>query len=274
MTDSGKEFTYSKFAGLDFYRRINTRLLDLAEIGKQRRIVDLGCGSGAVTRLMLDRLETARQTCIYAIDHSATAIREAVSNLSDRGGTAVKFIQGDVNTLHENVEDQVDAIVYCNSIHYIPDKASLLEKIKGSLAPGGTFAFNSSFFDGGQPEESLDFYRRWMMKSMRLLRKDYGLRPVKSDKVESRKHLTVDAYRELVEDAGMTVQQMDVMKVEVPLQAWIDISSFRDFIEGSLTGVPLREASDTLKKAVAETYHDMGIEHVDRNWLSVVAARP
>ena len=177
-------------------------MLDIAEISEQTQIVDLGCGDGGVTKLILDRIQAARQSCIYAIDHSAAAIKEAITNIGDRKEAAVKFIQGDAANLREKLTGDVDAVVYCNSIHYVPDKEKLLSQIKGSLKPGGILAFNSSFYEGGQPEESLDFYRKWMMKSIRILRREYGMMPKRENKVESRKQLTPDDYKNLVEAQG------------------------------------------------------------------------
>ncbi|NQW17955.1 MAG: L-histidine N(alpha)-methyltransferase [Chloroflexi bacterium] len=273
MSQSDQDFAFGTFADLDFYKIINSRLLDIAEISEQRQIVDLGCGDGGVTKLILDRLQAARQSCIYAIDHSAAAIKEAVANIGDRKEAAVKFIQGDAANLREKLTTNVDAVVYCNSIHYVPDKEKLLNQIKGALKPGGILAFNSSFYEGGQPEESLDFYRKWMMKSIRILRREYGMMPRREDKVESRKQLTPDDYKDLVEAQGFKVKLTEIMKVQVPLAGWVEISGFRDFIEGTLPGVPLKEASAALQKGAKLTYEDMGIQFVNRNWMSVVAHR-
>jgi ubiquinone/menaquinone biosynthesis C-methylase UbiE len=273
MSKSEEDYAFGSFANLDFYKIINSRLLDIAEISEQRQIVDLGCGDGGVTKLILDRLQAARQSCIYAIDHSAAAIKEAIANIGDRKEVAVKFIQGDAANLREKLAGDVDAVVYCNSIHYVPDKEKLLSQIKGSLKPGGILAFNSSFFEGGQPEESLHFYRKWMMKSIRILRREYGMMPKKKDKVESRKQLTPDDYKNLVESQGFKVKLTEIMKVQVPLAGWVEISAFRDFIEGTLPGVPLKEASAALQKGAKQTYEEMDIQFVNRNWLSVVALR-
>ena len=273
MSKKIDDFSFNRFSNLDFYRVINSRLLDIAEIRDQKRIVDLGCGTGGVTRLILERIEAAKQSCIYAIDHSAAAIKEAVAELGDRKEAAVSFIQGDVTNLQEKVKEKVDAIVYCNSIHYVPDKSSLLKQINASLRPGGILAFNSSFFEGSHPPESLEFYRKWMMRSIRILKKEYGLSPVRSEKVQSRQHLTADDYRELVENEGFEVKSQEIMKVQVPLEGWIHISTFSDFIEGIMPGVPLKEASASLQAGVKQTYEDMGIDHVNRNWMSVVATR-
>ena len=139
--------------------------------------------------------------------------------------------------------------------------------------PGGKFVFNTSFFEGGQTPESLPFYRKWMLKSSRILRREYGLSPVKSAKVESRKHLTPDQYRQLVENHGLHVVKQEIDLVQVPIEGWLDISDFEDFIVGVMPGVPLEKASAALKEGVTQTYQEMGIDYVGRNWLDVIAVR-
>ena len=146
-------------------------------------------------------------------------------------------------------------------------------EISKSLKPGGKFAFNTSFFEGGQPPESLSFYRKWMLKSSRILRREYGLSPSKSAKVESRKHLSADQYRELVQRNGFVVVREEIDPVQVPLEGWLDISSFEDFIEGVMPGVPLDKASAALQEGVVQTYRELDIDHVHRNWLDIVAVR-
>ncbi|MBI2965176.1 MAG: L-histidine N(alpha)-methyltransferase [Chloroflexi bacterium] len=267
------DYSFTRFANLDFYRQVNSRLLDLADVGKNQTIVDLGCGTGAVTRLMLDRIVSARQTVIYAIDHSSAAIRQAIAELGDRKTAMVKFVQAEVQNLRSAVQDQVDSIVYCNSIHYVPDKGKLLDDVRSSLRPGGTLAFNTTFFEGSNPPESETFYRRWMMRSLRILVREHGLRPVKADKTEARRQLSAEGYKLLLREHGFGVSKAEVIPVEFPLEGYIDISGFRDFIEGTLPGVPLEAGSDSLKRGAKEAFEDLKIQFVPRNWLNVVAVR-
>ena len=96
-------------------------------------------------------------------------------------------------------------MIYCNSIHYVPDKHKLLEDIGDKLNSNGVLAFNTSFYDGSHPEESHEFYRKWMFRSLRLLSKDYKLRPVKSEKVSSRQQLRPDDYVSLLEKTGYKI---------------------------------------------------------------------
>ena len=273
MTQPKDEFSFDAFASLDFYTKINARLLDLAEIGKNHRIVDLGCGTGGVTALILERLQAARETCIYAIDHSASAIRAAVTNLGEHKDTAIKFVQAEAQELQQMVKDRVDAVVYCNSIHYVPDKADLLRQVRNTLKPGGIFVCNTSFYEGAHPPESEMFYRRWMMRSLRILRRDYGLSPVKSQKVEPRRHLTPEEYEILLVEQGLPVARKQITAVEVPIEGWLHISSFSDWIEGIMPGVPLDIGCEALQKGVRQVFDELEITFVKRNWLNVVAIR-
>ena len=46
LVTASEEYNFTSFSNLPFYTKVNERLLDLAEVGKQRKIVDLGCGTG------------------------------------------------------------------------------------------------------------------------------------------------------------------------------------------------------------------------------------
>ena len=95
----------------------------------------------------------------------------------------------------------------------------------------------------------------------------------KLEKVESRKQLSADEYKNLVERNGFKILKEKVDSVEVPLQGWVDISKFSDFIEGAMPGVPLDKASESLIKAAKETFREMKITYTTRNWLDIVAVR-
>ncbi|MDA0677576.1 MAG: class I SAM-dependent methyltransferase [Chloroflexi bacterium] len=270
---SSEDFSFSAFSNLPFYRQINARLLDLAEIGSHRRIVDLGCGTGGVTKLILERLQSARDTVIYAVDHSASALKDAVAELGGRKDAVIRFIQSPVQNLMNAVTDDVDAVVYCNSIHYVPDKKTLLAQIREKLTPNGLLAINTSFYDGSHPPESEDFYRRWLMRSLRILKREYGMKPDSSMKVESRQHLTKEQYEELLVCSGFTIVRSEVSDIDVPESGWFHISGFRDWIEGVMPGVPLEVGKEALQKGLRQVFEERGLVTVPRRWLSISAAR-
>ena len=268
-----EDFSFSQFSSNAFYESQNARLIDMAGVGSNQRIVDLACGTGAVTKLIVERLRGARNSAIIAIDHSATALKLAMDELNDARNAAVQFVQSRVESLSDSVMESVDTVFFCNAIHYVPDKDALLADISKALRPGGRLAFNTSFFEGAHLDETLIYYRKWMLKASRVLRREYGISPSRAEKVESRKQLTPQEYQELVEAHGFRIEKQEIDTVNVPIEGWLAISSFEDFISGVMPGVPLEQASAALKKGVRQTFEEMKVTYIPRNWLDVVAVR-
>jgi ubiquinone/menaquinone biosynthesis C-methylase UbiE len=266
-------FPFRPFTQHSFYTELNSQLIDLAGVAPGQRIVDLACGTGAVSSLLLEKLRGARDSLLIAIDHSAIALRQAREDLGTAYNNLVQFVQAKGEHLSEAVLDKVDMVFLCNAIHMVPDKNKLISEVKSVLRPGGTFAFNSAFFQGTNTPETDQFLRRWMFRALRTLKHDYNITPKKTEKVESRKHLTVEEYTSLLNENGFHVAKFSIELAAMPLEAWIDISSFDDFITGIMPGVPLDKASGSLKKAVTQVFDEMSLESVPRNWLGVVAIR-
>jgi ubiquinone/menaquinone biosynthesis C-methylase UbiE len=268
----GGDFSFKWFANQPFYRAINAYFLDLLALRPGQRVVELACGSGIVTRMIVEKLRGAKESVVTAIDMSASALREAMQNLADIADAAVDFVQGRVEELSRLVREKVDAIVFCNGIHYVSDKGALFREVAASLKPGGLFAFNTSFFQGAHAPGTDAFYRRWMLRALRLLKERYDLLP-SSEKVEARRQLTPQQYVALLEAHGFRVVCQEVRHALITLQGWLDISRFEDFVHGALPGVPLARASEALREAVTQTFQEMGLTAVPRNWLLVVAER-
>ena len=268
------EYSFNEFSSQPFYRKVNSRLIDKSGVFNQHKIIDLGCGTGGITKLILDRLTGTKETVIYAVDHSASALRSAVDALGGRKEAAIRFVHAEVQNLTSSVNEQVDAVVYCNSIHYVNDKLELLKQIRERLNPGGILAMNTTFFEGSHPPESHDFYRRWMMRSLRTLRQDHGIFPDKNaDKTGARRQLTPEEYADLLKEAGFEIVHADNFRVQVPEEGFHHISGFRDWIEGVMPGVPLGQGRDALQKSLKQVFKEMEIETVPRIWLGITATR-
>ena len=274
IAHNSDEYSFIQFSSQPFYRSVNSQLVDMSGVFNQHKIIDLGCGTGGITKLILDRLNGTKETIIYAVDHSASALKSAVEDLGGRKEAVVRFVHSEVQNLATSVNEQVDAVIYCNSIHYVNDKAMLLKQIRDRLRPGGILAFNTSFFEGSHPPESHDFYRRWMMRSLRTLRRDHGMFPDKNaDKTGARRQLTPEEYEELLNEAGFEVVRREDFRVQVPEVGFYHISGFRDWIEGIMPGVPLGKGRDALQKSLNQVFKEMEIESVPRIWLTVMAKR-
>ena len=123
---------------------MNSRLIDMADVASDLRVVDLACGAGGVTRLILERINRTTNTVVIALDHSQIALKTAMDELKDISNGAVRYVQSGVENISEAIKDSVDTVVFCNAIHYLPDKDIVLSEISKSLSKGGKFAFNTS----------------------------------------------------------------------------------------------------------------------------------
>lgn len=266
-------FTLEKFARHPFYQEVNRRLVALTGLRKGQRVVDLGAGTGAVTRLLAEEVATGPGAEVIAVEPSQTALEVARRNLENFSGAVIRFIQGGAERLSELVRKPVDAIFFCNAIHLVREKERVLAEVRKTLREGGTFSFNTSFYDGAEPPEAEQFYRRWMMKALRALKSRYGLMPEKSVKVEARVRLTEEEYLKLLEESGFRVRNKEVVTVQMPLSGFEAISEYSLWIEGVLPGVPLAEGRDALKQGAREAFEELGLKLSPRNWLLVVASR-
>ncbi len=270
----GDGFTLEKFADHPFYQEVNRRLVALTGLRRGQCVVDLGAGTGAVTRLIAEQVgepETPEAEVI-AVEPSETAIEVARRNLESFGDAVVRFVQGGAERLSQLVRGPADAIFFCNAIHLVPEKDAVLEEVKRTLRPAGTFSFNTSFYDGAEPPEAEQFYRRWMMKALRVLKTKYGLMPDRT-RAEARHRLTEQDYLDLLRGHGFKVRDKEVMTVQMPLSGFESISEYSLWIEGVLPGVPLAAGRDSLIEGAREAFRELGLTTSPRNWLLVVASR-
>jgi trans-aconitate 2-methyltransferase len=95
------------------------------------RIVDLGCGTGELTR-ELHRTLAARET--LGVD-SSTAMLAASEAFA---GDGLRFMLGDLAALP--AEPAWDLVVSSAALHWVPDHETLFPRLAAALAPGGQLA--------------------------------------------------------------------------------------------------------------------------------------
>jgi ubiquinone/menaquinone biosynthesis C-methylase UbiE len=264
-------FTLDKFAQHPFYQEVNRRLVALTGLRTGQHVVDLGAGTGAVTRLLAEQVKDHGAEVI-AVEPSQTAIEVATRNVENLRDGLVRFIQGSAERLSQLVRGPVDAVFFCNAIHLVQEKELVLNEIKQTLREDGTFSFNTSFYQGAEPPESQLFYRKWMIKALRVLKSEYGISPDKT-KVEARHRLTEAEYVALLEDNGFRIRNHEVVQVEMPLSGFESISEYSLWIEGVLPGVPLEAGAASLREGARQAFQELGLKFSPRNWLLVVASR-
>ena len=267
-----KQFSFDAFARHAFYKDVIKRLVALADLKPGQRVLDLGAGTGAVTKLLLEKVAGGPHSEVIAVEPSASAIDIAKQNLGEAKGAVVRFVHAGAERLTEIARKPVDAVFFCNAIHLVKEKARVMEDVWSSLRKGGVFSFNTTFFDGAEPPESQQFYKRWMLKALRLLKGRYDLRPTR-EKAEARQRLSEEEYDRLVLDHGFALKRKEMVKVDMPLESFEDISGYELWIQGVLPGVPLAIGAEVLTDAVRETFADLGLSSSPRNWLLMVASK-
>lgn len=98
--------------------------------GKKMRVLDLGCGTGELTRELHRELAAAET---LGVDRSLSMLARS-DDFADDG---LHFRHGDIERFDEGGWD----LVFSNAaLHWVEDHETLLERLVGLLAPGGQLA--------------------------------------------------------------------------------------------------------------------------------------
>ena len=106
------------------------KVLDRLPLAGDETVLDAGCGSGRVTRLVLDRLPRGR---VIAVDVAPSMVELARGTFAAEA--RVEVLEADLQELE--LEEPVDAVFSNAVFHWIPDHERLFERLHGALRPGG-----------------------------------------------------------------------------------------------------------------------------------------
>jgi len=268
FTSESDRFGFSRFASHPFFGEVNRWLVErVATLG--HRFVDLACGPGAVTELILAAMKERGRGLIYAVDPSLSELARARRRITS---SLVQFVHGSAENLSRLVP-QVDVVVFCNAIHLIRDKGQVLSEIRKVLGAGGTLAFNTTFFKGCYPPGTERFYRYWILRAAEYLR-ERGITLVRPEKSEAFQWVSTEQYAALVTAAGFVAPSWHIQQVQLSRESLEDIGQFSLFVQGALPQVPLEVGADALRQAVRKAMEDVKLDSIPRFWLQFIARAP
>ena len=121
--------TYHRVSGPQV--AMSEAVLDRLELRGDETVLDAGCGSGRVTRLLLHRLARGR---VIAVDASPEMVARARVELD---GEAADVREADLATLRLRDGELVDAVFSNATFHWVPDHDALFAALAAALRPGG-----------------------------------------------------------------------------------------------------------------------------------------
>lgn len=283
-TDETNLYTFEAFAAHGFYTDVNRDLVKQALAHLKQRpddvqltIVDMACGTGAVTRLIAEEMAQQgrlAQVRLIGVDPSAEALRRARKGMDELGlQVQADFIQGEATDLPKLVQN-ADAAFFCNAIHLVPDKLAAFRQMASILAPQGIFGCNSSFYEGAYVPGTERFYRLWTRRAVSWLKKEHPeVHLSRENKAMAMQWLTPEQYIDLLKQSGFVDVETGRTDVSISLDGWRDIGQYWLFIEGALPGIPITYGAAALGTSVYPVGEELGMNTVPRTWLQIVATR-
>ena len=268
--------SFEPFASEAAYIHLNERMVDrvLRRIGAVQtiRLLDVAAGTGLLTSIAYERAKEAGVRLLSTLlDLDLPALKQARKDATADGA---EYIFGSAD--HLPLKQKFDAVIFANGLHLLDEDAKVqaLQETWRVLRPGGVFAMNTTFYEGAYPEESKPFYSRWMRRAIVEINRRLPQRS-KSEKVQAMEWLPAIGYKELIAKAGFKVLEMRERRVLLSQAAVRAICAYKEFAKGALhaTDEDANDASQALQAMVQQTFRDLKMKYLPRNWLEIVAVK-
>ncbi|MBN9159767.1 MAG: hypothetical protein BGO98_26755 [Myxococcales bacterium 68-20] len=130
FTHDSRHLAESYERGSDLQFEGGKRLVERLGLEEGAPVLDIGCGTGRLTRWIGERLGS--RGSVVGIDPLVERIRLARSH-----GGAVRFEVGQAEALDAFEDASFDAVCMSSVLHWVTDKAKALAEIRRVLRPGG-----------------------------------------------------------------------------------------------------------------------------------------
>lgn len=288
--------TYEPFSREPEYIEANREFLKAIDLKQVKQLLDLACGTGTITDLILERYPSIKT--VVGLDLSRESLLLARKDLYetglfigfDRSGTAnggtktaLLLIEGSADTL-PLPDTWFDAVLMGNSIHLLPDFEKLLTEVHRVLKPAGPFAFNSSFYAGTMPPGTEKFYHQWVGHAAAYIKyKDEELRKQGKEGIKrirgtakqaySQRWASKDEWADMLSRHGFRVVTMYERTVMMNQRCFETIGAYAGLASVLFSGYPVEVASEALQVMAGPALKAVGMEVVPRLYLEVSAIK-
>jgi ubiquinone/menaquinone biosynthesis C-methylase UbiE len=290
------DISYEPFSKEPEYIEGNRAFVRLLPFKSAERVLDLACGTGTISGLILEiqpritilGLDISRESLILGqrdFLEKGLKIEDGFVLTGDHGGKRPKLVLVEGTADRLPFKDMWADIVFMgHSIHMLSDLDLLLQEIHRILVSGGIFAFNSSFYAGSQASGTDHFYQIWWKAALAyILEKDaklkeQGLPGIKrkrgtAPKAFSSPWLSKEEWNALLKKHDFEVDNVYEREIMMTRSNLEKIGSYAGLAAVMVSGYPVKLASEALVSAVAPALEAAGMEGVPRFWLEVTARR-
>lgn len=251
------------------YQDINQSLVAALDLHDGDTVVDLGCGDGAVSQLLVDQ-HTDRLR-IWAVDPDEAMLADA----RDRLGAHVGTCAATAETFGQLFPPRsCDVVVLANAVHLVADRQALYANVRRVLASGGQFAFNTTFYLSDELRRSSAYLMALGFQARSLARRrGFTVTPFTELPDRARLARSLPTVDEVV--AELRAASLEVSHVEE--RPWLlDHGFMSSFLSARyeaavlLPDIDMSDAGEIIREAcqaVAATQP----QPVPRPWLTVVA---
>lgn len=214
------------------YHETSSDLVELLPVATSRLVVDLACGTGATTEVILRSLPVDGR--VVAVDAASAMLDIASEAVPD---PRVNWIRARAEELSEHMDEPAD-LVLCNSAIWQMDMPAVLRDVRRILHPRGGFAFNigREFMVLPLTDEELNPRAPSLFQLMQAAAVLYhGFAPPMLG--QRGRPLTMDSVQSMLHAAGFNLEQKKIIEHAESYEsqrAWLSIPVFTERQFGSL----------------------------------------
>jgi ubiquinone/menaquinone biosynthesis C-methylase UbiE len=290
--------TYEPFSREPEYFEANQGFVRRVPLERVGRFLDLACGTGTVSRMLL---EEAPGAFLNGVDLDPVQIDLAAEEFAQLGFEVRRgfdleedVVEGKpVVVLAVGSADELpfpdgtfDCATIANAIHIMPDKEKFLREVHRVLRPGGLLGFNSSFYAGTYPPGTERHGILWLREAtLHINRLNQQLKAEgRVGELIRRVHGTTraafqnrwyspDEWTSLLEAASFAVRDVHERVVMMDERCLAAVGAYGGLAEVLMSGYPVEVASMALQATAGAGLKALDIEAVPRNWLEIWAVK-
>lgn len=259
-----EDHTYREFSERPFYIEINRYTIEKAPI--VTNIVDLASGTGAIITELVEQGKARPPFTVLGVDLDFGGLLTIKKTFSSH----IFPVQGSAEQIPVT-DNWTELVTACNSIHLMNPERVFAEAYR-VLRPGGMIVLNSAYekSEGYGDTTSKRFLGITNLEARRAL-KEKGFVDIPSP-IDLMKY-SKDNYAEMAQNSGFADVKTETYHAEMYKDDVRAIFSYKEFIEGSLPGVPFDLAKDALLATVDPAFERFKIEKLKRNWMIMTAVK-